>query len=539
LLDICYTPSLEIVASLQTDELIDKTAELKAGNHMVFSDKFFLFVFLPVTFITFQLTRRFAGGSPSIVVLIAFSCAFYGYWSIPYLGLLLSQILINYCFAKTLSKKDNAWIFRCAVTFNLVLLGYFKYRNFFMENVGELIGVPFIASALVVPLAISFHTFQQIALLADVRDGEAELPPLLNYIFFVVFFPQLIAGPIVLHREMGEQVARARAARGFEFGTLGVGGFLLLFGLFKKVFLADMLAPHIDLAYYPGLRLSCIEAWLAVVGYPLQLYMDFSGYSDMAVGLGLIFGFRLPNNFLLPLRATSMIDYWKRWHITMTRFFTMYVYLPLALSLARWARRGRLNRFGQLSVFSTSVAVPTFVTFLASGLWHGAGWTFIMFGAVNGIGLVVNHYWSELKCPALPRLVGWILTMGTIFVTLVYFRSTSLKQAHYMLGQLFDVHSLGVAPWWLAQLARRVGLPLHLTASGESGYFEWLYNTTEALTTVSWIAILAVLALILPALSAAPEKIRPTWRNAFASAAMILLTLGVLNQPRSFLYFAF
>jgi len=506
---------------------------------MVFSDKLFLFVFLPLTLLMYWGARFFVNGTAGILVLIFASCMFYAYWSVIFLGLLFAQILINYTFAKILQSSNNKWVFRTSILFNLSLLGYFKYRNFFFENVGALTGVEFALQTLIVPLAISFHTFQQIALLADVKDDEAHLPPLLDYIFFVIFFPQLIAGPIVLHREMGEQVTHSRKTRGLETGMFGIGLFLLAFGLFKKVCLADMLAPHIDLAYYPGLKLSFVEAWLASVGYPLQLYMDFSGYSDMAVGLGLLFGFRLPHNFLVPYRATSMIELWRRWHITMTRFFTMYVYLPLALNLTRWSKRRKLDRFGKLGVFMATIAAPTIVTFLASGLWHGAGWTFVMFGLVNGVALIVNHYWIEYKMVKVPRLGGWALTMGAYLIAEIYFRATSMRQANYVLGQLIDFHSLGVAPMWLAPLVRRVGLNLQLSIADTQGYFEWLHDPTEALPTVVWIAVLGVLAILLPALSAAPEKIQPSWRNAFALAAMTVLSIGVLDQPRSFLYFAF
>jgi len=506
---------------------------------MVFSDKLFLFIFLPATFVAFQLNRRYVSGTAGVVTLILASCIFYGYWSIIFLILLFGQILVNYAFALKLQETGSKWLFRIAIALNLLLLGYFKYRNFFLENVGVVTGLHFILQALVVPLAISFHTFQQIALLADVKDDEAHLPPLLNYIFFVLFFPQLIAGPVVLHREMGPQVVRSRETRGFETEAFCIGLFLFVFGLFKKVCLADMLAPHIDLAYYPGLKLSFLEAWLASIGYPLQLYMDFSGYSDMAVGLGLMFGFRLPNNFLIPYRATSMIELWKRWHITMTRFFTMYVYLPLALNLSRYSKRRRLDRFGKPLTLLITVAAPTMITFLASGLWHGAGWTFVMFGLVNGIGLVVNHYWTEFKLVKIPMLFGWALTIGTYMIAEIYFRATSVNQANYVIGQLADFRSANLIPAWVAPLARRLGLHLQASSAQVGGYFEWLHDPTEALPTVAWIAILGVLALVLPALSAAPEKIQPSWRNAFALAGMAVLSVGVLDQPRSFLYFAF
>jgi D-alanyl-lipoteichoic acid acyltransferase DltB (MBOAT superfamily) len=494
---------------------------------MVFSDPIFLFGFLPFVFILYHLTRRRAGGAAAIAVLIAASCVFYAYWSIIFLCLLLAQIAVNYQFARVLERSERRDILLLAVVLNLALLGYFKYRNFFLENVEAAFDVHFVLTRLVVPLGISFHTFQQIALLADVQDGEAKTPPFWDYVFFVIFFPQLIAGPIVLHREMGEQVRQTRENAGLRLSMAGTGLFLLVYGLWKKVVLADIIAPHIDLAFTPGLLLRLPEAWLAAVGYALQLYMDFSGYSDMAVGLGLLFGFRLPNNFLVPYRATSMIDYWKRWHITMTRFFTMYAYVPVSLMMTRYARR---RRMGRAANFVLSLFIPTMVTFFLSGLWHGAGWTFVMFGLVNGVGIAINHFWKDFKLPRLPMLVGWALTAACILVTLVYFRSVSLSQANYILERMATPQRLAAPPWLVSFVH---GMPL------PEAPYEWLRDANEAAATLGAVAVLGVLALLLPALSARPEAIKPSWTNAFALAGMGILVLGLINQPRTFLYFAF
>ena len=265
---------------------------------MVFSDPVFILGFLPITLLVFHAVRLAGNGTAAVATLIAASMAFYAYWSVPFLFLLLGQIAVNYVLALGIQRETHARkLFLLAVIFNLCLLGYFKYRNFFLENLGDLIGVHFVLSHLVVPLAISFHTFQQIALLADVKDGDAEVPPLLNYVFFVLFFPQLIAGPIVLHREMGKQVTATREGRGLGFAMLAPGLFLFLLGLFKKICLADNISFFADLAFDPSMALTTAEAWAGSIAYALQLYFDFSGYSDMAVGLGLMFGFRLPYNF--------------------------------------------------------------------------------------------------------------------------------------------------------------------------------------------------------------------------------------------------
>jgi alginate O-acetyltransferase complex protein AlgI len=501
---------------------------------MVFSDPVFIAGFLPAALLIFHLLRVWTNGNAALAALVGLSMVFYAYWSVPFLFLLLGQIGVNYLFARAVQNetRDSAkrLLFWSAVTFNLCLLGYYKYRNFFLENLGDVIGVQFHLSHLIVPLAISFHTFQQIALLADVKDDSVEVPPLLNYVFFVMFFPQLIAGPIVLHREMGRQVAATREGNGLGLAMFAPGVFLFAYGLFKKICLADNIAVFADLAFDPHQILSSPEAWAGSVAYALQLYFDFSGYSDMAVGLGLMFGFRLPYNFLIPFAAPSMIEYWKRWHITMTRFFTMYTYMPVALAAARVAK---MRSFGAARTFVRVTLLPTIMTFLLSGLWHGAGWTFIMFGLVNGIGLGINHAWKAALLPTPPRLVGWALTMVTILVTLVYFRSTSIAQANTILHDMFvPSGQLAVPAWTLTYLPYDV-LRQHVAT------FTLFADANTTAHMLGWIIILGPLSLLMPALSAKPDKIQPTWSTSFAMAGMAWLVIGFIGQPHSFLYFAF
>ena len=501
---------------------------------MLFSDPVFIVGFLPAALIIFHALRVWTTGKTALTALVGLSMAFYAYWSVPFLFLLLGQIGVNYLFArqteKQTSESSRRVLFWSAVVFNLCLLGYYKYRNFFLENLGVVIGAHFHISHLIVPLAISFHTFQQIALLADVKDGDVKVPPLLNYVFFVMFFPQLIAGPIVLHREMGRQVIAMREGKGLGLSMFGQGLFLFAFGLFKKICLADNIGVFANMAFDPHQILSFPEAWAGAVAYALQLYFDFSGYSDMAVALGLMFGFRLPFNFLIPFAAPSMIEYWKRWHITMTRFFTMYTYMPVALAAARKAKAAQHTA---LRTFIRVTLWPTIMTFLLSGLWHGAGWTFVMFGLVNGLGLGINHAWNAAKLPSPPRLVGWLLTIITVLVTLVYFRSTSLGQANRILHEMFlPTGPLAVPAWVLTYLPFQV-LRDHV------GSFTLFAEASTTAHMLFWIAILGPLSLLLPALSAKPEKLQPNWNMGFAMAGMTWLVLGFIGQPHSFLYFAF
>jgi D-alanyl-lipoteichoic acid acyltransferase DltB (MBOAT superfamily) len=495
---------------------------------MVFSDPIFIVGFLPIALLLFHLCRARANGDAAIACLIILSMIFYAYWSLPFLLVLLGQIAVNYLLGSRLQRTASRGILAIVVTFNLGLLGYFKYRNFFLENIEALAGTHFALAKIIVPLGISFHTFQQIALMVDIKDGEAELPPLPNYALFVLFFPQLIAGPVVLHREMGKQISAIRAGSGAGLAMFGAGATLFVIGLFKKVALADNIAVYADAAFAPGQPLMIPEAWIGAIDYALQLYFDFSGYSDMAVGLGLMFGITLPHNFLIPFAAPSMIDYWKRWHITMTRFFTMYVYTPLALSATRYAMMRRIPAAPQ---FLLAVAFPTIVTFLLSGLWHGAGWTFVCFGLVNGLALAINHAWNASVFPSLPRIVGWALTMVTVIVTLVYFRSGTLAQAHYLLHQMFAPTEPLSVPGWASTLVPALRLP--------TGTFTLLSELRDSVYCLAWTVLLGILALIVPPIAARPGRLNPSYALAFATAAMGWLILDFIDQPRTFLYFAF
>jgi alginate O-acetyltransferase complex protein AlgI len=298
------------------------------------------------------------------------------------------------------------------------------------------------------------------------------------------------------------------------------------------VCLADNIAPYADLAFLPDQPLMLLEAWAGAIAYMLQLFFDFSGYSEMAVGLGLMFGFKLPNNFLVPYTATSMAEFWKRWHITMTRFFIMYVYTPLWLRFRRRLRRSESFRMHPNAglEFAVTVALPVLVTFFLSGLWHGAGWTFICFGLVNGAGLVINQAWTTARLPALPRLLGWTLTMLTIIVGLVYFRSYSLAQAHYILHQMFLSPEPLSIPAWASSI-----LPFNLPIRT----FTLFAELRASAYCVFWIMLLAFLAAALPPLAANPEALLPSRSRAFAMASMVWLIAGFIGEPRTFLYFAF
>ncbi len=494
---------------------------------MLFTDPKFLFVFLPLALGLFYLVRRYGGGKFAIWFLLLASGVFYGYWSVKYLALLLGQVLVNYMFARRLNRSHSNTLMWVAIGFNLLLLGYFKYRNFFLENLSLVTGHSFHLAALFIPLGISFHTFQQITYLTDVAEDEDDVPPLPQYILFVMFFPQLIAGPIVLHNQIAGQLSAVAANKRPNALSFGPGFALFCFGLFKKVCIADNLANFVDTAFVWPQHLQCLEAWCAAAGFCLQLFFDFSGYSDMAIGLGLMFGFLLPFNFNNPLASRSITDFWNRWHITMTRFFTMYVYSPLALAANR-AIDGR--NVGPVPAFARCIAIPTLITFLAAGLWHGAGWTFVVFGLVHGVALTINRAWREAKMPKLPMVFAWLLTMIVVLIGNVFFRSQNLTQALSMLKSMFLPGQFSL-PLWAEGVATRIGLPVQFYQVFQAANFTAHY--------VGLLLLLAPLAILLPNPSVQPTKTNPSYRTAFAVAAMLWLTMGWIGEPRTFLYFQF
>jgi len=354
---------------------------------MLFNSYQFIFLFLPITLLGFHLLGKEGYNRTAIAWLVGASLFFYGWWNPAYLALILFSIVFNYGVGVSLgyapnSPKKKSVLF-LGVASNLGLLGYYKYANFFIENINVITGAEIVLDQIILPLAISFFTFQQIAYLVDVYRDKVKEHNFLHYCLFVTFFPQLIAGPIVHHKEMLPQFAQAITYR-LRAKHLAVGFTIFVIGLFKKVVLADGIAvyatPVFEIAEF-NVALTFFEAWGGALAYSFQLYFDFSGYSDMAIGIARMFGIRLPLNFNSPYKAISIIDFWRRWHLTLSRFFRDYVYIPLG-----GQRKGEIRRLVNLAI-----------TMLLGGLWHGAGWTFVFWGGLHGLFLVINHIWSNAK----------------------------------------------------------------------------------------------------------------------------------------------
>src|SRR5579863_7957836 len=346
---------------------------------MLFSSYTFLFQFLPAVALAFAAARLHSPRA-GILVLVGASLFFYGAWRPVYLLLLIASIGAN--FSLGLLMEDGSRrraVGMLGVSLNLALLCYFKYANFILDSVTALTGAPLPFVNIVLPLGISFFTFQQIAYLVDVMRGAKVERDVVSYTLFVSFFPHLIAGPLVHHAEMIPQFKRARTSRSAVLAARGLAIFVS--GLFKKVVIADNLAQFVSPVFLQadtGGGVTTPWAWLATSAYTFQIYFDFSGYSDMAIGLALLFGIRLPVNFRSPYKATSIVEFWRRWHITLSRFLRDYLYIPLGGN-----RLGEQRRYLNLMV-----------TMLLGGLWHGAGWNFLIWGGLHGLYLCVNHLWQ-------------------------------------------------------------------------------------------------------------------------------------------------
>ncbi len=413
---------------------------------MLFNSWQFIFLFLPVTvFIFFQIGRL---GKHKLALgwLVAVSLFFYGWWNPAYLSLLILSILFNYFVGYALSQPvamplNKKWILAIGIAVNLALISYFKYANFFISTVNDLMETTFNLEKIILPLAISFFTFEQIAYLVDVYRGQTKENNFLNYCLFVTFFPRLIAGPIIRHQEVMPQFANPAIYR-LDLEDLAVGITIFLIGLCKKVLLADYIAPYatpVFQAAADGVPLTFYEAWAGALAYSFQLYFDFSGYSDMAIGAARMFRIKLPLNFDSPYKAVNIIDFWRRWHITLSNFLRDYLYIPLGGN-----RKGEFRR-----------NINLMITMLLGGLWHGAGWTFIFWGGLHGFYLCINHLWRGFrqslgndlrKSQWWSRGVGCLVTFFAVVIAWVVFRAENMNAAIGIIKAMCGANGFSLSP---------------------------------------------------------------------------------------------
>jgi alginate O-acetyltransferase complex protein AlgI len=520
---------------------------------VLFNSYVFILGFLPLTLFLFFLIAKKSHAGAAVFLVIA-SVFFYGWWDPRYVLLLLGSIAFNYTAGRILSSRSGStsdrkrllWI---AVTANLALLGYYKYANFFVSNVNEVTTAGFALPEIVLPLGISFFTFTQIAFLVDAFRHEAKEYNFIHYALFVTYFPHLIAGPILHHKEMMPQFGRPSTYR-FSWENLAVGLTFFFIGLFKKAFLADSIAPYANAVFTAGdagKNLSFVEAWEGALAYSLQLYFDFSGYSDMAIGLSRMFGIKFPLNFASPYKSVNIVEFWRRWHMTLSRFLRDYLYIPLGGS-----KKGPLRRYENLMA-----------TMLLGGLWHGAGWTFVAWGGLHGIYLVANHAWDAIR-----RSLGWrsialspwyigisvFITFVAVVIGWVFFRSSTFQGALAILASMSGRHGFALPASWedgmapqLISLLRSLGREFRATAVETD---VWGPVWIGALLCIVWAMpnTQQVLRLFDPALEpAGGDRMagnsrlvwRPNlaWSIAIAGLAVLAFTSG--NEISEFLYFQF
>ena len=398
---------------------------------MIFSSPKFILLFLPIAFLGYFYLNRIRLVLAGKAWLVAVSLFFYAYWNIAYLPLLVGSILFNFAVGTALAPnpdKPVRFSRRLVLAFgiigNLGLLGYFKYADFLIDNINAAFDIGFISPHLLLPLGISFFTFTQIAYLVDSYRGEAREYDFLNYALFVTFFPHLIAGPILHHGEMMSQF-KSRWTLVMRYRNIALGLFIFSIGLFKKVVIADTFAVWANAGFEGGETLDFFSAWAASLSYTFQLYFDFSGYCDMAIGAALLFNIWLPINFNSPYQALDIQDFWRRWHMTLSRYLRDYLYIPLGG-----------NRCSTPRVYLNLMA-----TFILGGLWHGASWMFVLWGAFHGLALVIHRAWSGFGL-RMPKAVAWLLTFNFINLTWIFFRADTLESALRIIRGMADIKSV-------------------------------------------------------------------------------------------------
>ncbi len=519
---------------------------------MLFNSYSFLLAYLPVTVSGYFFFGRFGKGAGAGWLAVC-SLFFYAWWDYRYLTLLVTSICVNYAagayIVRHAGMAQGRRMLTLAVVTNLLLLGYYKYADFFLSSANAILGVQWPALAIILPIGISFFTFTQIAFLADAYAGKVTESRFVYYVLFVTYFPHLIAGPVLHHKEMMPQFDEDQNYSPHA-GNFAVGLTIFAIGLAKKVLIADNLAGYaapVFVAQVFGVPSSGPTFWLAwggALAYTFQLYFDFSGYSDMAIGLSRLFGVRLPLNFNSPYKSRNIAEFWRRWHMTLSRFLRDYIYIPLGGN-----RHGKYRR--QFNLMTTMVL---------GGLWHGAGWNFAIWGALHGVFLVIHQLWKNLS----PRLgfkvqarVGSAFGVALTFVCVVfawaYFRAPDLATANRLIVGMLGGWGVALPEAIMSHLGPLKGL---LEGVGVSSY---LGGGAVFVETWCWVALAALIAFFSPNTQeimghfdpALPEEGRQPFRVAprlawsptrlHAVVLGLLLSLGVLalSRPTEFLYFQF
>ena len=522
---------------------------------MIFNSYVFIFAFLPVVIFVFYSLGRYSHHL-AMLWLTAASLFFYGWWDARFVGLLLGSIFFNYSMGylightMTQSNHRSKTLLIISIVTNLSLLGYFKYANFFMDNINFLTtnflsGSAINITKVFLPLGISFFTFTQLAFLVDTYQGKVKETNFVHYTLFVTYFPHLIAGPVLHHKEMMPQFSLRDNCK-VNWDNIAIGLTIFIMGLAKKVLLADSLGEYatpIFEAVKAGGHPLLIEAWFGALSYTLQLYFDFSGYSDMAIGLSLLFNVRLPINFNSPYKSLSIIEFWRSWHMTLSRFLRDYLYIPLGGS-----QKSKMRRY-----------INLIITMLLGGLWHGAGWTFVIWGGLHGLYLIINHGWRNFKQRMgwrdggkLSRFCAGLLTFLAVVVGWVFFRADNFTVATELLSGMAGVNGCsfskytevsaigGVLKSWGAQF---IGT---LTISNLSSSKIIKLLIAGLLIVFTMPNVQQIMANYPSALNSEKLLNQPTffaWRPSLIHAVLIFVlgyfVLINLHKQSTFLYFQF
>ncbi len=493
---------------------------------MLFNSYVFVFLFFPIVVLGYFLLNSFKKYEIAKVFLIAASLYFYGYFNWSYLLIIVLSIVLNYIFSAILLSKEcnnvlRKLIFAVAMCLNIGSLGIFKYYDFFIGNINAVFNMSLSLLNILLPLGISFFTFQQLSYIIDSYKGDVPKYSFFDYALFVSYFPQLIAGPIVTHDEMVPQFADVSKKK-FNIDNFACGLYGFALGLGKKVIIADTFGLVVDSAFTDVSNLGTLNAVFVMLAYTFQIYFDFSGYSDMAMGIGKMMNIDIIQNFDSPYKAVGIVDFWKRWHITLTRFFTRYIYIPLGG-----------NRKGEIRTY-----INILIVYLVSGVWHGANWTFIIWGILHGVASVVTRFtdkktglFSQKSSKSLKAIL-WCLTFVFLNLTWVMFRADSVAQAFDFYKELFSFNFVELNADFL-KLMQIDGVYL---------LSKFIPLVGDYIKTYCW-ALIFVTAFILSVfaknVSSRIHNYKVKWYHPVITAAILFWCIMSFGGESSFLYWNF
>jgi len=491
---------------------------------MLFNSYVFILVFLPIVLAGYFLLHQYTSAKWAHRFLLAASLGFMSFWNIYFALVLIGSVVFNYGFGSALAalsangknESRRKALFGAAIAANIVYLGFFKYYNFFLDNINSLFSTHIGALHILLPLGISFYTFMQMIWLTDIyRHGKYRYG-FFQYCLYVTFFPYVVSGPIAYHSEVIPQISSESAGR-FNIDNVCRGLFLFSIGLFKKTAIADTLAMVVNYGYDMSSTLTFTEAWLTSMSFGMQIYFDFSGYTDMAIGVALMFNIRLPINFHSPLKAVNIMDFWARWHLTLTRFLRDYLYIPLGGS-----RKGAIR---------TNINIM--LTFLICGFWHGASWLFMFWGFIHGAVSIFYRYWRQLGI-RMPKALAWFLFFNFFHISAIFFRARTWDDAMKVFKGVLGMNGIYVSE-------KLAGNPFFqkLTVFGVR-FGQWRENLPPIDSYLLFLCVALIPVILLTKNSNEMEqKFSPSWKTALATGFMMAVGLLLLNQASTFLYFNF